>query len=188
MLTGNRDIKEGEIMPEFEQIEFDKKTSQIRFDFQELTNEHGNYYQYNYVHCSNNKNSIIEAVIRSSYTQSAVEAIINNFLDQKNIIEYLKFQNFRGYAKAVASKNVNLLNEAKVKQVYKVTLPFTETLENGDYESLSNRMLKANITFESDVVNDTAIGYLGFILPSDLEILQSDPRVTIEIISLWEDA
>lgn len=59
-----------------------------------------------------NRNEVITAIIRSKYTQDAVEAIINNYLsDDDDTNEYADLQRWRKAAKAIASGTIRTKTE-----------------------------------------------------------------------------
>lgn len=188
-MKGNRDKQTGESLPDFELIKMEYGLYQFRYDFEEIaaTDEHVASFHYHCVNVkSTDRDTLISAIIRERYSQDKVESLLNNVERGKDILEFLKLQNYRAYAKAAADKNNTLLQQIKVAQVYKVSLPFPTTLSGGIYEDLANRMLKVKVPFAVNANLTTATAYPGWISDDDMAVLEADDDVTIEQLDLYD--
>ena len=94
------------------------------------------------------KDSIIDAVIRDKYKQSAVEAIISNFIKCDKLVELMQFQNWRDMAKQIADGKYTIeeLQSILDRKIYVIDLPFADTLMGGKYEALADYVLKAKLS------------------------------------------
>ncbi len=139
-------------------------------------------WEYDFVEVGENRrDKIIQAVIRSKYKQDDVEALLANFQKGKKIVEFMQFQNFRDLAKAVADGKYLAaeLEEFYNRKVFEIHMPFSETLNGGNYASLADYTIKAKIYSVADVQNNIAYVYVSWILPDHLTLLESDAAVSI---------
>lgn len=187
MKTGNRDKINNENLPFFEKIDLLNGSIEFRYNFK-LIQADGNRlesFDYNYLHIKNERSSIITGIIRNKFDSNKIEAIINNYLYNNEIVEFLQLQNYRDYAKSIADNEPSKASLCEGKYINEVVIPFNLTLEDGDYNDLANRIMKLNIPFKVDHLNGNAIAYPSWIDQNDLNILQSDPRVTINTYNLF---
>lgn len=133
------------------------------------------------------RDQIISAIIRDKYSVDQVEAIQNNFLFNDDAVEFLKLQNYRQYAKAIAdNEDQQVIDGWKNNLVYCVTIPLPLTLPGGAYNTLADRINRLKVPYITDQVNNVAKCYPGWIDPADLTILQADNSVHIEQIVLFD--
>ena len=145
----------------------------------EDTNER---WEYSFVEVDENRrDKIIKAVIRSKYNQDDVEALLANFQKGKKIVEFMQFQNFRDLAIAVADGKYLAaeLKEFYDRKIFEIQMPFSETLNGGNYASLADYAIKAKNFSVADVQNDIAYVYVSWILPDHRNLLESDAAVSI---------
>ena len=144
-------------------------------------------YLYDYVKVDKlTRDNVINAVIRDKYTQDQVEAIMNNFIDCNEVDEFLRMQNYREYAKAIADDATQeQIETIQAAICYKVTLPLNETMPDGDYNVLAERISRMKVPYLVDAVNNLATVYPGWISADDMLVLENDPRVIIETITLF---
>ena len=135
------------------------------------------------------RESIISSVVRMRYSQNDVEAILANFAQRKDVLEYLKFQEWRNLAKSVAEgKHLKSeLTEHYEKELIQVKMPLSFVLSGGKYELLADRVLKVVVPYElitEDGV-EMVTAWLGYIEPEH-EIIQDDEEVVVSMVSLLE--
>lgn len=134
------------------------------------------------------RDNVITAIIRDRYTIDKVEAIQNNFLKGDNVIEFLKLQLYREFAKLIAdSADQALIEEVKQRKVYAVQLPLNLTLPGGDYNALAQRMQIVRVPYLVEQENNQVTVYPGWISDEDRAILEADNRVTITEIKLFQE-
>jgi hypothetical protein len=127
------------------------------------------------------RDDIVSAVIRSRYTQDQAEAVLANFNHGHDVELFMRFQNFRDLAKAVADGRhlKNELQEFYDRKIIRITMPFSDTLQGGKWEALADYALKAKNNFTVDVLNNVAHVYVSWLLPDHAVALGADPEVTI---------
>lgn len=139
-------------------------------------------WDFNYAEVINQERStIINAVIREKYSQADAEGLLADYAKGENMVEYLRFQNWREVAKAVADGK-HLKSELAylyAKKIIEVSIPFSDTLEGGKYASLADRILKVKSPSNVDIADNRVYVYVAFILPDDLTVLEADENVII---------
>lgn len=181
---------EGEILPITEVL--DEGTEefpmyvQIRYDFLE-TNEAGlRYFNFKYVDVpENDREIIINAVIRLRYSQDQENALLRKKLMGFQSLEFLKFNNYVTYAKAVADGLD--LTAIKTSTVFEITIPLELCAIGYDYGSMAFETIIKNISFEADAINGIGKAYPTWLAPQAQAVLQSDPRVSLTEITLHEE-
>lgn len=168
-------------------IEYGKTgTGQVLFNIErndkEIDGEMHENWDFDYAEIpSFKRDDIIAAVIRSRYSQYQAESILSNFNKGEGIIEFMRFQNFRDLAKAVAEGHYlkRELQEFWDRKIIQVTLPFSETLKGGKWETLADYALKAKNNFTIDVKNNTAYVFVSWLLPDHTAVLVADNDVKL---------
>jgi hypothetical protein len=143
-------------------------------------------YQFNSVEVAGQvtTDTIIEAIIKDKYSFQSEIAIINNYNSDKNVDEYMQYQQFRELAKWIA-KQSNLLTAQEIEtqnatlKKIKITTPLAKLVDGGIYAQLADMLIKTKAIHTT--VNDTVVVYLAYILPEHLAILQKDSQVKIEL-------
>ena len=127
------------------------------------------------------RQSIISAIVRDLYSAESIEDLFTSYTRGENIVNYMRYQNYRALAEAVADGAFfkSELTGIMSRQVFEISMPFDTTLTGGDYEALADYALKAKLYTKSDPVNNKAIVYCSYVLPQHLAILETDPRVEI---------
>lgn len=143
-------------------------------------------YDYEYANCAGDAyDQIIEGIIRSRYSQPAVEAILANMAANRNVLEALRFQAFRRLAKQVA------LNEAITEQkAIQVVMPLQYVLVGGRYELLADRILKIGSPYEISEAEgvEMVTVWLTTIKPEHAAIISADASVKFSEIDLLNEA
>lgn len=166
--------------------EDENKYIQIRFDFYEQFENEKRYFYFKYIDVVDlQRDTIINTLIRSRYTQEKENSILRKKLYGADMLDFLKFNNWVKYSKAVADGLD--LNNIKNETVYEITIPLDLCNLGHDYGGLAFETLIKNINFESNSNENTAKAYPSWISESDMIILNSDPRITVFQISLYVD-
>lgn len=132
------------------------------------------------------RDNVISAIIRDRYSIDQVEAITNNYLDGYNAIDWLKLQNYRSYAKAIADNAEQTVIDAhKTAKVFAVELPLTAVMPGQPYNDLANKMLMLKVPFILDQLNNRTTVYPGWISDTDRGVLENDTQVTITETSIF---
>lgn len=126
---------------------------------------------------------IVRSIISDKYTTDDEIALINNYNTDKNVEEYVQYQQFRELAKFIADSETLLTAEeveaqAEALKKIKVTIPLEKVVEGGIYAGLADMLLKTRAVHTT--VGANVVVYLSYLLPEHEAILQSDPDVTIE--------
>ncbi len=143
-------------------------------------------WDYSYANCASDSYAdLVEGIIRTKYTAAEVEAILANYAKKTSVLEYLKFQAWRSFAKQVAADE-----DETEQQVYALIMPLSFCLAGGKYETLADRILKVGSSYEIDSSGDTEMVtvYVGEVFDDDSEVLAADEDVSIEIIDLLDEA
>lgn len=126
------------------------------------------------------RDNIISSIIRDRYNTDQMEAILQNYLNGVNAVDYVKLQHYREYAKAIADdKSAEVIDALKIAHAFEVTLPLDLTMPGGAYSTLADKMLRLKVPYIVDQQVNTAKAYPGWIKAEDLAILNADNRVTI---------
>ncbi|MGQ1890651.1 hypothetical protein ACT29H_09435 [Thermophagus sp. OGC60D27] len=82
------------------------KQKRFNFNVQEIDTDDGTIFEYEFVVCDNNRDSLITALIRRKYTTDKELALINNYQDgeQEHIDEYNEYQSYRIECKTIANQ------------------------------------------------------------------------------------
>lgn len=186
-MKGNRLKIGSEQTPFNEIIKLGIDTIEFRYLFETIpaTKDEPESFDYYFVRSKDNRGAIISTIIRSLYSQDKAEAITSNYLNNDNIIEFLSFQNFRDFAKALVFNNEASANQCIFKVAYEISIPFKTTLTGGDYEEMSNRIMKLKIPFFVNQSEGKAYAYPSWVSQEDMGLLTSDPRVNIVQHSLF---
>lgn len=178
---------EDEPLPTTEIIdEGEDKYIQVRYDFYEQIENEIKYFYFKYIDIPNSdRDTIINALIRSKYTPEQENAILRKKLYGIETLDFLKLNNWIKYSKAVADGLS--LNEIKSESIYEITIPLDLCNLGYDYGGLAFQTLIKNINFESDSIQNTGKAYPSWISNDDMTILTSDPRVSITQISLYDN-
>ena len=126
---------------------------------------------------------LVKSIIADKYSESKEIALLNNYNADKNVQEYVDYQQFRELAKWIASEDrlltvdeVDLYNQSLKK--IKVTLPISKVVVGGVYANLSDLLLKTRAVHTT--IGNNIVVYLSYILPEHLAIFEADNAVTIE--------
>lgn len=157
---------------------------QIRFLIERLEDNEGGQenWQFRYAEINGfDTEKVITAIVRSFYSTDKSEMLMSSFTRGENIIEYMRYQNTRVLAEAVAAGK-HLKSEVQdilERKIFEIRLPFNTTLAGGDYQALADYALKAKLYVKADTLTNQATVYCSFILPNHLAVLQADERVEI---------
>lgn len=179
---------EGETLPIKEVIEEPNKAPQIRYDFSETTENGVRYFNFKYANVvENTRDSIINAIIRQRYTSDNETALLRNKISGGggDSLAFLRYNNWVDYAKGVAD-GIDL-TPIKEETKYEIIIPLNLCDLNADYGGMAFQTLVKNIVFEADAINNVAKAYPSWVLESDLAIISQDPRVTVNIITLYQE-
>lgn len=126
---------------------------------------------------------IVRSVIADKYTTDDEIALINNFNTDKEVEEYVQYQQLRELAKFIADSETLLTAEEVEAQIeilkrIKITIPLAKVVEGGIYAGLADMLLKTRVIHTTAGAN--VIVYLSHLLPEHRAILEADPDVTIE--------
>lgn len=178
-------MSEDEPLPITEIIdEGEDKYIQVRYDFYEQIEDDIRYFYFKYIDIPNsNRDTIINALIRTRYTPEQENAILRKKIFGIETLDFLKLNNWIKYSKAVADGLV--LTEIKNETVYQITIPLDLCNLGYDYGGLAFQTLIKNINFESDPIANTGKAYPSWISSEDMNLLLSDPRISITQIPLY---
>ena len=143
-------------------------------------------WDYEYANCSGSSYAeMVEGVIRSRYSESQVEAILANFSVKRKVLEHIRYQAFRNFAKQIASDE-----EITEQIVIQVKMPLAFVLANGKYEVLADRILKFGSPYEVNNVDgiEVVTVWLQEINPDHASVIASDDEVIITEIDLLNEA
>lgn len=179
------DLEEG--IPNKEIInEGNNKYIQIRYDFYEHFEDNTRYFYFKYIDVlDEQRNTIINTLIRSRYTQEQENAILRKKLFGLETLDFLKFNNWVKYSKAVADGLD--LNTIKNEKIYEIIIPLNLCNLGYDYGGLAFQTLIKSINFESNVIENTGKAYPAWISDSDMILLNSDSRISVSQINLYVD-
>jgi len=187
VIEPKRVAEEGESLPYTEITAGDTKTyTQIKYDFYETTENGVRYFNFKYIDVAENvRDAIIVAIIRTRYTQDQENSLLRQKLMGKSSVDFLKFNNFVKYAKAVADN----LDTAPIKAatVFEITIPLGLCKIGYDYGNMAFETIIKNITFEADAVNNIAKAYPSWLEAAAQTVLQSDPRVSLVEVPLYTE-
>jgi hypothetical protein len=176
-----------EVLPFTEILTGDTTTyTQVRYDFFE-TNENGTrYFNFKYIDVVENvRDTIIVSLIRLRYTQDQENALLRQKLMGISSIEFLKFNNYVNYSKAVADGLD--LTAIKAATAFEIIIPLDLCNMGADYGSMAFETIIKNITFEADALNNVGKAYPSWLDPTAQAVLQSDPRVSLSQVNLYEE-
>lgn len=126
---------------------------------------------------------IVQSIIADKYSFEAEIALINNFNTDKQVDEYMQYQQFRQLAKWIAEQPQLLTAEeveaqnVALKKI-KVTIPLSKVVDGGIYAPLADMLIKTKAIHTTIV--DKVVVYLAYLLPEHRAILEADPDVIIE--------
>lgn len=126
---------------------------------------------------------LVKSIIADKYSESKEIALLNNYNADKDVQEYVEYQQFRELAKWIASED-RLLTADEVDSHYqslkkiKVTIPIAKVVAGGIYANLADLLLKTRVIHTT--INDKVVVYLSYILPDHLAIFEADEEVIVE--------
>ena len=144
-------------------------------------------YVYDYVRVDRlTRSNIIAAIVRDQFSQDKVEAIQNNYINGDDVIEFLRLQAWREYAKLIADDAEQGVIDALVaKKVFAIAIPLNITMPAGDYSQMADVMLRLQVPYFVKQAENLATIYPSWISSEDRTLLDADPRVTINEIELF---
>lgn len=166
-------------------IEYGKTgTGQVLFNIErndlEVDGEMRENWDFESVEVNNfNRDTIVAAVIRSRYSQDEAEGLLADYAKGVNLMECIRFQNWRDLAKAVGDGK-HLKSEVQGfydRKIIEVKLPFTDTLSGQKYATLADRMLKQGVPKFVDLDNNQVCVYVTYVNESDAQALATDSNV-----------
>ncbi|HKK81999.1 MAG TPA: hypothetical protein VJ909_07115 [Prolixibacteraceae bacterium] len=129
----------------------------------------------------NDPAEVRKAITRDRYPADVVEELLSGFARGENVIEFMRYQNWRKLAAHAAAgafyktEFEDLINS----EIIEVQLPFSETLQGGKHEALADYALKAKVNTYPDPVTNTVRVYLSYLTPEHRSLLENDNEVTI---------
>lgn len=124
---------------------------------------------------------LIASIVRCLYSPEQIEELFSAFTKGEEVIEFMRYQNWRKIAKMAASGAFEKtdFDEILQSEIIEVEMPFASTLSGGEFEALADYALKAKINTYADVVNNKVKVYLAFITTEHLQQLEASTDVTI---------
>ncbi len=124
---------------------------------------------------------ITASIVRCLYSPEHIEELLSSFTKGEEIIEFMRYQNWRKIAKLAASGAFEKAEFAEILQseIIEVEMPFASTLSGGEFEAMADYTVKAKINTYADVVNNKVKAYLSFITQEHLQQLEASTNVTI---------
>jgi len=126
---------------------------------------------------------LVTSVIADRYSPSHEIALINNFNADKEVQEYVDYQQYREVAKYISGTS-ELLSIEQVEQFntslkkIKITLPIGKVIDGGAYAGLADLLMKKKAIFASSDTHVTV--WVSYLLPDHEQILAADPEILIE--------
>ena len=126
---------------------------------------------------------LVKSIIADKYTVDDEIALINNFNSDKDVQDYVEYQQFRELAKWVAREDRLLTADEceeynqSIKKI-KVTIPLAKVMQGGIYADLADMLIKTRAIHTT--IDTNVIVYLSYLLPEHRTILEADIDVTIE--------
>jgi hypothetical protein len=182
-------MRKGNSISEPKRLEKLRKKYQVRWGLKKVehTDEDGNpdeSWDYYYANCRGNSyGDIVEGIIRSRYDAGNVEAILANYSQKKDVIEYLKFQAWRDYAKQVAAGH-----DVTGSELIQMKMPLSFVLTGGKYEVLADRVLKLNCPYEISVEEGVEMVTTWLVyIEEEHESITDDEEVEVQTINLLDE-
>ena len=125
---------------------------------------------------------IVKSIIADKYSVADEIALINNFNSDKDVQEYIDYQQFRELVKWIAGED-RLLTADEVEQYnqsikkIKVTLPLAKVMQGGIYADLADMLIKTRAIHTT--IDDKVVVYLSYLLDAHRAIFEADKDVTI---------
>lgn len=128
-----------------------------------------------------NKQEVVSAIVRTRYTGEQVQELLSSFSRGENVIDYMRYQNWRNLAAKVAEGSFYIADfDTEINsQIIEVSMPFSATLAGGEFADLADYALKAKVNTYPDPMNNIVKVYLSYMLPQHLELLEASPNVSI---------
>lgn len=173
-----------ETLPITEIITIKNSHTQVRYDFYETFEGTTRYFNFKYINVKKNtRNQIIKELIALKYDQEQENALQRKKLIGEDSLEFLKYNNYVKYCKAVADNQD--LTAIKNEIVFEIIVPLELCAIGYDYGNMAFEAIIKNISFEVDAVSGTGRAYPSWLAEKDQIILNSDPRVTLTEIPLY---